>query len=184
MLTFEAPLVRIRLGKSVGFAEQALPPRIQPPSPSARLLALAHRIVHAVEAGEVRDFSEAAKGMGVSQARVSMVVGLVFLAPEIQARVLLGTGQRISHKRLLRLARLEAWEDQLKALETTERVSGRKSRDRNPSIETEPVLAQIPLESDRILVWKEQGNGSVALQKSSEVVTRNRERPGRRAGLR
>lgn len=43
--------------------------------------------------------------MGASQARVSMVVGLTFLAPEIQVRVLLEKRRRICHKRPLRLAR-------------------------------------------------------------------------------
>jgi len=137
-----------------------------------------------MEAGEVRDFSEAARRMGVSQARVSMVVGLTFLAPEIQARVLLGIGQRISHKRLLRLARLEVWEDQLKVLEAGERLSGRKSRNRNPQAETGPVLAQIPLESDRILAQKVRGRGWGSPPEGGKEEARNRERPGRRAGSR
>lgn len=177
MLTFEAPLVRVRLGKTVGFAEQAPPPRVQPPSPSARLLALAHRIAWAVEVGEVRDFSEAAARMGVSQARVSMVVGLTFLAPEIQAGVLLGTGRRISHKRLLRLARLEAWEDQLEALETAERLSGKKSPDRNPRAETGPNLAPNPLESGGIPMRKGRGSGRSALLEQGNEDARNRGKP-------
>jgi hypothetical protein len=130
--------------------------------------------VRAVEVGEVRDFSEAARRMGVSQARVSMVVSLTFLAPELQARVLLEMGRRISHKRLLRLARLEVWEDQRKALDATERVSGRKSRDRNPLAEMASVLAQIPLESDRILVRKERGSSLATLLESGKEDARNR----------
>ena len=151
MLTFEAPLVRIRMGKRVGFTNQQPPQAIHEPSPSARTLALAHRIVRAVEQGEVRDFSEAARRLGVSQARVSMVVTLTFLAPEVQAAVLLGNGRRISHKRLLTLARMESWEEQIAALEplgTRQKVSGRKSPNRNPMAETEQILAQKALESD------------------------------------
>lgn len=72
--------------------------------------------MRAVEDGEVRDFSAAARRLGVSQARVSMLVTLTFLAPDIQAAVLLGTGPRLSFKRLLRLARMARWEAQHAAL--------------------------------------------------------------------
>lgn len=150
MLTFEVPLVRIRNGMRVAFTDQAPPPRVRSISPSAKTLALAYRIVKAVEHGEVRDFSAAALRMGVSQARVSMVVSLIFLAPEIQADVLLGVGRRIGHKRLLQLARMESWEAQLAAVDaanTRQRISGRKSPKRNLPPESGPILAQKPLES-------------------------------------
>ena len=130
MLTFEAPLVRIRMGQRVGFTTQQPPEAISQPSPSARTLALAHRIVQAVEHGEVRDFSEAARRLDVSQARVSMLATLTFLAPQISSAVMLGTGRRISHKRLLKLARMERWEDQLSSLEASRarpRSSGKKT---------------------------------------------------------
>jgi len=116
MLIFEAPLVRVRMGKAVGFVSQAPPPPPVRVIPSAKTLALAYRIIQAVERGEVRDFSDAAIRMGVSQARVSMVVTLTFLAPEIQAKVLLGAGPRITYKRLLFLARVEGWTAQVQTL--------------------------------------------------------------------
>lgn len=150
MLTFEVPLVRIRMGKREGFTNQLPPQAIPQPSPSARILALAHRIVRAVEQGEVRDFSEVARRLGVSQARVSMVVTLTFLAPEVQAAVMLANGRRISQKRLLKLARMESWEEQITALEeakTRQRIPGRNSPNRNPIANTGPILAQKPLES-------------------------------------
>jgi hypothetical protein len=150
MLTFEAPLVRVRLGGKVGFADRLPPPSPSRIHPLARTLALGHRLVRAVEAGEVRDFSDAARRMGVSQARVSMLVVLTFLAPQIQAGLLLGTGPRVSHKKLLRIARIDDWEAQLEAMEATrsrQRVSGRKSPIHNPCAGTGRNLAQNLLES-------------------------------------
>lgn len=114
MLTFEAPLVRIRLGKRIGFAEQAptLPPKKV--SGTARSLALGHRIVRAVEFGEVRDFSDAARRMGVSQARVSMLVSLTFLAPDIQNWVILGASNssKFGVHGLIRVSQKRVWRDQ------------------------------------------------------------------------
>lgn len=120
MLTFEVPLVRVRRGKCVGFAEQQ---EVPPPLPekvcsAARALALGHRIVRAVETGEVRDFSEVARRMGVSQPRVSMLVALTFLAPDLQAMILCpreGDGYLNIHH-LLISARSSRWSKQRRLL--------------------------------------------------------------------
>jgi ABC-type spermidine/putrescine transport system permease subunit II len=77
-------------------------------SPVAKDLAMGHWILRAVERGEVRDLSEAARRLGVSQARVSMLVSLTFLAPNLQEGILSGCswslGLNIHH--LLPVARL------------------------------------------------------------------------------
>ncbi len=123
MLTIEVPLVRVRRGKCVGFAEYTpeFQPRPEKVSAAARALALGHRIVKAVETGEVRDFSDAARRMGISQPRVSMLVGLTFLAPDIQERVLCPSGivGRFSFHHLLFPARQLDWCDQRRYSITT-----------------------------------------------------------------
>jgi len=58
--------------------------------PTARLLALAHRIERLVATGEFRDYREAAARFGISHARMSQVTGMLLLAPAIQADILLG----------------------------------------------------------------------------------------------
>ena len=120
MLTFEVPLVRVRRGKCVGFAERQEAPPLVPEKvcTAARALALGHRIVRAVESGEVRDFSEAARRMGVSQPRVSMLVALTFLAPDLQGRIF-GSSEDLSRQKvrhLLLLARVPDWKEQRQSL--------------------------------------------------------------------
>jgi hypothetical protein len=77
----------------------------------ARCLALGHRIVTAVENGEVRGYSEVAERMGVSQPRVSMLVALTFLSPRIQEAILVGEGD-LGFRTLLKLARIDGWKEQ------------------------------------------------------------------------
>lgn len=137
MLTFEVPLVRVRMGGRIGFTEsrqQPLPRRV---SPMARSLALGHRIVAAVEDGEVRGYGEVAQRMGVSQPRVSMLVALTFLSPRIQEAIL-AEEVGLRFRTLLKLARLDAWKEQetrVQAEAAGERDWGRTSRMVNASPE-------------------------------------------------
>ena len=117
MTSFEVPLVRVRMGGSVGFAEKPKEP--PPPKPTivpqaAKDLALGHRIVRAVESGEVRDYSEAARRLGVSQARVSQLVAITFLAPDLQEEILMTRGllSKFNIHHLLLAARRSAWAEQ------------------------------------------------------------------------
>lgn len=111
MLTFEVPLVRVRMGKQVGFSESRQSSLSQKASPMARCLALGHRIVMAVESGEVRGYGEVAQRMGVSQPRVSMLVALTFLSPRIQGAILAGD-EGMEFRTLLKLARMDSWRGQ------------------------------------------------------------------------
>ena len=54
----------------------------------ARLLALAHEIERRVRAGELGDLAHAARVLGLTRARVTQVVNLTLLAPEIQEAIL------------------------------------------------------------------------------------------------
>ncbi|MBI4162005.1 MAG: hypothetical protein HY509_06130 [Acidobacteria bacterium] len=53
-----------------------------------RLLALAHRIEGMIRSGELRDWAEAARIVGVTRARMTQVANLLLLAPEIQEIIL------------------------------------------------------------------------------------------------
>lgn len=111
MLTFEVPLVRVRMGGRVGFSESRQQPILKRTSPMARCLALGHRIVQAVESGEVRGYGEVAERMGVSQPRVSMLVAMTFLSPRIQEAILTGE-EDMGFRTLLKLARIDGWREQ------------------------------------------------------------------------
>src|SRR5450755_1892136 len=67
-----------------------------PPSPTtpgrvprvSRLLALAHRLERLLRAGVVKDYTEAARLGHVTRARISQIVSLLYLAPDIQEQIL------------------------------------------------------------------------------------------------
>ena len=55
----------------------------------SRLLALAHRWNHLIEEGVIANYSEIARLMGMSRARVTQIMDLLYLAPQIQEEILL-----------------------------------------------------------------------------------------------
>ncbi len=54
----------------------------------ARLLALAHKIDRMVRDGEIADYAEAARRLGLTRARVSQITNLLLLAPAVQEAIL------------------------------------------------------------------------------------------------
>ncbi len=58
------------------------------PARVARLLAQAHDVEARVEAGEFRDYADVARHHGLTRARLTQVMNLLLLAPDIQAEVL------------------------------------------------------------------------------------------------
>ena len=97
-------------------SERARPPS-GPPTPArvARMLALGHHVRAAVDEGRVRDFAAVARELGVSRQRISTIVRLTFLAPDIQEEtLLLDAGPRVVTEREVfeRVARLLSWADQ------------------------------------------------------------------------
>lgn len=83
----------------------------------ARMLALAHQMKRLVDQGDLRDYSELARLGGVSTARITQIMSLVLLAPEIQEEVLLLprvliAKDAITERELRRVARVPEWERQ------------------------------------------------------------------------
>lgn len=58
------------------------------PARIARQLALAHALQHRVEQGEFRDYADMARSLGFTRARITQLMDLLLLAPDIQAEVL------------------------------------------------------------------------------------------------
>lgn len=79
-------------------------------------LALAHKMQAMIDVGEVADQAELARVFGFTRARVSQIMDLTLLAPDVQERVLFGeeTGCRdVTTERKLRHAvRTTSWADQ------------------------------------------------------------------------
>lgn len=110
-------LVRGRCGRSVVF--NAASPRPAPevkPANVAYLLAAAYWVGERVEAGEFHDLADAARHFGITRARMSQIMDLTLLAPEIQEWVLRlrGIGGRcgISERSLRGLVRIPEWTEQ------------------------------------------------------------------------
>lgn len=80
-----------------------------------RLLALAHRWEHMIEHGVVADYAEIAATMGLSRARISQIMDLLYLAPEIQESILMMLDEGIQglpERAVRRITKLPLWPDQ------------------------------------------------------------------------
>jgi hypothetical protein len=82
-----------------------------------RLLALAIKMDGMLQRGEVKNYAELAVLGHVSRARITQIMDLLYLAPDIQESILFqtdsGHGNSAIHERDLRqLLRIAAWEEQ------------------------------------------------------------------------
>lgn len=89
------------------------------------MLALGLQIRQAVDGGLVKDFADVARQLGVSRQRISTLVRLTFLAPDIQFEILCLTvsrvytktkGQPVTEREVFdQVAKHVAWRDQRSA---------------------------------------------------------------------
>lgn len=91
-----------------------------------QVLALAIHIQDQVNRGEVEDFAEYARQRFVSRERISQVMKLVWLAPDIQMEILYlpptpGGRYPISEQNLRRIGEMLSWEDQRAAWQQLKR---------------------------------------------------------------
>jgi len=78
-----------------------------------RLMALAIKFQEMVERGEVRDYADLARLGYVTRARLTQIMNLLLLAPDIQERVLCGPWSDAGSERTLRAVCAEVyWPDQ------------------------------------------------------------------------
>jgi hypothetical protein len=80
------------------------------------MLALAHKIQQAIDGGKVRDRAEVARRLGFTRARVTHLMDLTLLAPDLQERVLefeaVDGIEPFSERELRKVARVAAWTEQ------------------------------------------------------------------------
>lgn len=79
------PKVRARARRAAEAA--ARPPRLYP-ARVARQLALAHALQRRVDSGEFSDYASMSRALGFTRARVTQLMDLLLLAPDIQAEIL------------------------------------------------------------------------------------------------
>lgn len=98
------------------------PPRPQPVEPGnvprvARLVALAHRFDALLRAGAVADLADVARLAGVSRPRVTQIMNLLLLAPDIQEALLdlprtVAGHDAVTERDLRRIASEPLWDRQ------------------------------------------------------------------------
>lgn len=88
---FTGRLVRVQRGRAKVFTpSEPVPSKPEPKRPLrvARMLALAHRMQAMFDSGEVADQATLARRLGFSRARVTQLLDLLLLAPDIQEEIL------------------------------------------------------------------------------------------------
>ncbi len=105
-------------------ATKKAPVVVQAPTPRvARQLAFAYHVERLIESGELTDYAAAAEALGVTRARITQIMKLLLLAPELQYRILLR--EIDASERALRAAVGQAnWQEQLDLWAHTSKDSG------------------------------------------------------------
>jgi hypothetical protein len=85
---FEGKLYRVQRGHGKTFVEEPPPEPVRRPARVAVMLALAHKIQDAIDRGVARDRAEVARRLGLTRARVTQLMDLTLLAPDIQEQIL------------------------------------------------------------------------------------------------
>ena len=109
-------LHRVQRGRGKGFASAPPPAPVGRPARVAVMLALAHQIQRAIDRGELADQAEAARNLGLTRARLTQLLDLTLLGPDVQERVLAhesvdGT-EPLSERVLRPVARAPSWAEQ------------------------------------------------------------------------
>lgn len=112
--------LRQREGKAVKFASAPPPPKREPvrrPAHVAHMLALAHHLQRAIDKGLVADRAAVARKLGLTRARVTQLLDLLLLAPDLQLQILkleaVDGIEPTSERPLRRIAHLAPWPVQL-----------------------------------------------------------------------
>ncbi len=111
---FTDSLHRVQRGHGKGFTTEAAPAPVRRPARVALMLALAHKIREAIAQGKVRDQADVARRLGFTRARLTHLLDLLLLAPDLQENVLLleaVDGREPTSERSLRnFTRMSSWE--------------------------------------------------------------------------
>jgi hypothetical protein len=123
---FTGKLHRVQRGRGKRFADEPPPCPLRRPARVAIVLALAHKIQEAIDRGHVRDRAEIARRLGFTRARITHILDLTLLAPDLQEQVLLFEAvdgvEPLSERALRAVARAGTWDEQRKVSISSARV--------------------------------------------------------------
>jgi hypothetical protein len=108
-------LHRVKRGRGKGFSPDPPAPPVFRPARVA-VLASAHQIQRAIDRGELEDQAEAAGRLGLTRVRLTQLLDLTLLAPDIQGQIVvlkMGDGTEPLSERAFRpVVRACSWEEQ------------------------------------------------------------------------
>jgi hypothetical protein len=111
----EGELHRVRDGRQKKFVNSSSNPTARP-ARVAVTLALAHRIRNEILSGEIQSQADAARKLGLTRARLSQILELTNLAPEIQEEILflevIDRREPLRERALRGVLRASAWAEQ------------------------------------------------------------------------
>jgi hypothetical protein len=115
-LVLKGSFLRQRTGKAVTLSSTPTPPKREPvrrPAHVAHMLALAHHLQRAIDKGLVADRAAVARKLGLTRARVTQLLDLLLLAPDLQLQVLkleaVDGIEPTSERPLRRIAHVARW---------------------------------------------------------------------------
>jgi hypothetical protein len=115
-------LHRMQHGRRKRFAEAA-PTPVHRPARVALMLALAHKVQEAIDTGKVADRADVARRLGFTRARITHLLDLLLLAPDLQEHVLgllaVDGAEPMSERTLRKVARGGRWVEQRRAWNST-----------------------------------------------------------------
>ena len=116
------------------FDDEPPPPPPEPvirPAKVARMLALAHKLQRAIDRGEYESRADLARAYGLSRARITQLMDLLLLAPDIQEKVLflesVDGREPFGEPRLRRVTMAEGWAGQRDAMQEIRQLAVRSS---------------------------------------------------------
>jgi hypothetical protein len=124
-------LHRVQRGHGKRFVPEPPAGPVRRPARVAVMLALAHKIQQAIDAGKVRDRAEVARRLGFTRARVTHLMDLTLLAPDLQERVLgleaVDGVEPVSERELRKVAHAGLWTMQRAAFDAQAMSTARAS---------------------------------------------------------
>jgi hypothetical protein len=106
-------------------------PPVRRPAHVARMLALAHHIQAAIDRGAIADRAAVARKLGLTRARITQLLDLTLLAPDLQSRVLeleaVDGREPVSERDLRGIAHAGSWPQQRAAWSDTVAIAGNRS---------------------------------------------------------
>lgn len=116
---FKGSLFRVREGRAWAFTEEPPappPPQVRRPARVAQVLARAHHLQAAIDRGAYADRADAARQLGFTRARITQILDLLQLAPDLQEHVLeleaVDGVEPLSERALREVVRHEGWAEQ------------------------------------------------------------------------